>query len=222
LVIKKGENILADYDNWAIAELRRLELIWSGWGTKRSLPLETPDWFGPRPEGFGLRQVECANPEKLRLFFLSLLWRAAAATLPEFGDIGLEQDELELLRTMVCDGNPRPLDFYPISLLQIVQKGLPHNLGPIVTDFSFRFYFDGLIVHIFRNSDLEFEQFERLMVGSSSTLVVQTQTLEHSYQLANVKQHIVEGTLNWPEVINRLRGIPHGSTPNLQKDRVIK
>jgi hypothetical protein len=223
LVIQEGENVLADYDNWAIAELRRLELIWSGWGTKRSLPLETPDWFGPRPEGFGLRQVECANPEKLRLFFLSLLWRAAAATLPEFGDIGLEQDELELLRIMVCDGNPRPLDFYPISLLQIVQKGLPHNLGPIVTDFSFRFYFDGLIVHMFRNSDLEFEQFERLMVGSSSTLVVQTQTLEHSYQLANVKQHIGEGTLNWPEVINRLRRIPHGSTPNLpQKDRVIK
>jgi hypothetical protein len=190
-------------------------LVWSGWGTKSSLPLETPEWFGPRPEGFGLRQVECANPDKLRLFFLSLLWRAAAATLPEFGEINLEPDELELLRTMVRDGNPRPLDFYPISLLQIVSKGLPHNLGPFATDFSFRFYFDGLIVHILRNLNVEFEKIERLMVGFSSTLVVQTQILEHSYQLANIKQHIVEGTLQWSEVISRLTGFPHGSAPQL-------
>jgi hypothetical protein len=101
LVVKEGEEILADYDNWAIAELRRLELVWSGWGTKSSLPLETPEWFDPKLKGFGLRVVECANPEKLRLFFLSLLWRAAASTLPEFGEINLEQDELERLRTMV-------------------------------------------------------------------------------------------------------------------------
>jgi hypothetical protein len=104
LVIRKGENILADYDNWAIRELRRLELV--GWGTKRSLPVEM--WFGSRPEGFGLRQVECADPDKLRLFFLSLLWRAAATTRAEFGEVSLPPDEMELLRTMVRDRNPRP------------------------------------------------------------------------------------------------------------------
>jgi hypothetical protein len=135
LVVKEGEEILADYDNWAIAELRRLELVWSGW-----LRLETPEWFDPKLKGFGLRMVECANPEKLRLFFLSLLWRAAASTLPEFGEINLEQDELECLRTMVREGNPRPFDFYPVNLLQIVQNELPHNLGPFATDISFRLF----------------------------------------------------------------------------------
>ena len=134
LVIKKGEDILADYDNWAIAELRRLELVWSGWGTKSSFPLETPEWFDPQPEGFGLRQVECSNPDKLRLFFLSLLWRAAATTLPEFGDINLEPEELELLRTMVLNRDPQPLNFCPTMLLQICSKELPHNLGPFATE----------------------------------------------------------------------------------------
>jgi hypothetical protein len=88
-------------------------------------------------------------------------------------------------------------------------------LGPFATDFSFRFYFDGLIVHILRNLNVEFEKIERLMVGFSSTLVVQTQILEHSYQLANIKQHIVEGTLQWSEVISRLTGFPHGGAPQL-------
>jgi hypothetical protein len=127
LVIRKGEAILADYDNWAIRELRRLELVWSGWGAKRSLPVET--WFGSRPEGFGLREVNCANPDKLRLFFLSLLWRAAATTRPEFWEISLDPDALELLRTMVHKGNPRQLDFYPTVLVRIVSRGDTHNLG---------------------------------------------------------------------------------------------
>ena len=104
----------------------------------------------------------------------------------EFGEINLEQDELERLRTMVRDGNPRPFDFYPVDLLQIVQNGLPHNLGPFATDISFRFYFDGLIAHMFRKLDLEFKQIERLMVGSSSTLVVQTRLFADSRRVTRV------------------------------------
>ena len=114
LVIRKGEDILERYDNWAIRELRRLELVWSGWSGNTSLPVET--WFGPKPKGFGYGQVKCSDPDQLRLFFLSLLWRAAATSLPDFGEIQLEPEELDRLRTMVLTGNPQPLDFYPISL----------------------------------------------------------------------------------------------------------
>lgn len=196
--------IPARYDNWAVAELRRLELVWSGWGTKTSLPLETPEWFSAQPEGFGLRQVECANPEKLRLFFLSLLWRAAATTFPEFSDINLEPEELELLRTMVLNRDPRPLYFFPAMLVQIINKQPPHNIGPFPTDNSFRFYFDGLIIHMFCNLNFDFEKVERLMVGSSSTLIVQTQTFEQSFQWANIRRHIAESTAQWPEAVRRL------------------
>jgi hypothetical protein len=207
LVIRKGENILEAYDSWAIRELRRLKLVWSGLDRKPSLPVEV--WFGPKPEEIGVREVECANPDKLRLFFLSLLWRAAATTRPEFREVNLDPHELELLRTMVRDGNPRPLDFYPTSLVRIVSRGDQHNLGPIATEFgTYRFYFDGLIAHMHRRLEqIDFEKAGSFMVGFSTTLSVQTQTWEHSFQLTNMLKHMQETSAMWPEQIRKLIGI---------------
>src|SRR5262245_1716421 len=37
LVTQAGEKILADLDSWAISELRRQMLVWSGWGQRTSL-----------------------------------------------------------------------------------------------------------------------------------------------------------------------------------------
>jgi hypothetical protein len=239
-VIRKGEAILAEYDNWAIRELRRLELVWSGWGSKTSLPVET--WFGPKPEGIGVRQAACAKPDKLRLFFLSLLWRAAATSRPEFREVNIDPAELELLRAMVRDGNPRPLDFYPTSLLQIVSRGDQHNLGPIGKDFlsdvgqlyqepgdkppaptkmfgfsTYRFYFDGLIAHMHRNigEQIEFANIASFLVGYSSTLSVMTQTWEHSFQLTNMIKHIHENTAQWPGEIRKLTANPQRRKPRL-------
>jgi hypothetical protein len=223
LVIRKGEKILADYDNWAIRELRRLELVWRGWPTKTSLPVET--WFGSRPEGFGLRQVECANPDKLRLFFLSLLWRAAATTRPEFREVRLDPDALELQRTMVHDGNPRPIDFYPTMLTQIVSRGHTHNLGPIARDYAgkyeeldvnisaFRFYFDGLIAIMCRTVNLRFGGLEQLIVGCSPTLSVQTIVWERSFQHENMIKHRLETIAQFPEEIRKLARIRTGTPP---------
>jgi hypothetical protein len=213
LVVQEGEDILAKYDNWAVRELRRLELVWSGWGAKTALPNsswirptssipEVAEWSASR----GLRAVECADPEKLRLFFLSLLWRAAATALPDFRDVALDVDDLELLRTMILNANPRPFDFYPTTLLQIVTRGWPHNLGPIATTTpnAYRFYLDGLIVYMLR--DLRDKHIENWgsIVGVSPQLVVQTQTFEQSYQRANTIQHQVEATLQWPEAVKKL------------------
>ena len=217
LVIRKGEDILERYDNWAIRELRRLELVWSGWSGKTSLPVET--WFGPKPKGFGHRQVKCSDPDQLRLFFLSLLWRAAATSLPDFDEIQLEPEELDGLRTMVLAGNPRPLDFYPISLFQLASKGRSHNLGPIASEWvtnyegenyriqSFRFYFDGLIAHVHRKGSFV-PKYEPLYVGSSQDLLVQTGMWESSFQLANIRQHHEEASAWWPDEYSKLMRLP--------------
>jgi hypothetical protein len=215
LVIRKGERILADYDDWGIRELRRLELVWSGWGAKTSLPVEKSIDGEP---GFGFRVVECADPAKLRLFFLSLLWRAAATNRSEFEEINLEQDELERLRTMVRDGNPEPLEFFPINLLQIVARADPHNLGPMARDYgeglpAFRFYFDGLIIIMLRQFSGEWKKLGRAIVGISPILHVQTQTWEVSLQRQNQIQHIVEATRQWPEVARKLAGDKRGNRP---------
>jgi hypothetical protein len=217
LVIQKGENILRDYDTWAIRELRRLKLVWSGWENDTSLPVET--WFGPRPEGFGIRDVETKDPDKLRLFFLSLLWRAAATTLPELGEAALPPNELETLRKMVPEGNPAPLDFYPIGLLQLVSRGDIHNLSPFVEEYrtkyegldthisAFRFYFDGLVVLVCKSISLDLEKIRPLIVGFSPALKVQAQAWERSFQLANMAQHTMETIAKWPDDITRLARI---------------
>jgi hypothetical protein len=168
-----------------------------------------------------LRQVECANPDKLRLFFLSLLWRAAATTLPEFSEISLEPAELERLRTMVWVGNPHPLNFFPTILYQIVSLGDRHNSIPIVKDYvgnnhlemevhfkSFRFYFDGLIAIMFREPNFAGGT---SVVGPSSTISVLTQTWEHSFERINLIKLVQEATLQWPEAARKLIGNPNAA-----------
>ena len=77
LVTVEGEAILATHDDWAINLFRQKELIWSSWGAMEQLDL--PDHsLGPGRRG--LRKLDGVDCERLRLFFLSLLWRAAATT----------------------------------------------------------------------------------------------------------------------------------------------
>jgi hypothetical protein len=95
------------------------------------------------------------------MFFLSLLWRAAATALREFREIKLDVDHLAKLREMLVTNNPEPLDFYPVELVQLSTIGMVHNLTPWASEKLipaipgrpshsipiFRFYFDGLVVH---------------------------------------------------------------------------
>jgi hypothetical protein len=159
LVTRDGEDILARYDSRAIKELSRLKLIWKSWEPETSLAGSVI--AAPGMPSFGVRKVTCKEPAMLRLFFLSLLWRAAATNRPEFREVRVDKDHLDRLRRMVRDGDPEPLDFYPTTLLQIASRGPAHNLVPIAEDNTFdigdglvhrhhvfRFYFDGLIAHM--------------------------------------------------------------------------
>ena len=228
LVTREGENILREYDTWAIEELHRLKLIWSSWGPMVSL--STSDWTGVRSTGIGLRQLTCTDPAKFRLFFLSLLWRAAATSRTEFGEIQLATDDLDRLQAMVRDRDPGPLCFYPTTLLQIASRGPTHNFAPIAQNdtsdigggamwrqFTFRFYFDGLIAHMHRpvSDPKHSRNFGAFIVGDGHKLVVQTQPLDSSWQLANLEKAIVESNLQWPETSERRFGIPTSQREDL-------
>jgi hypothetical protein len=212
LVIRKGEDVLASYDTWAIAELRRLRLVWSGWQTEDELTdhLKIPD------TPWGARKVETEDPAKLRLFFLSLLWRAAASSRWEFGEVWLPQDHLEQLRAMVLDGEGKPNSFYPIQLTQISTKGRTQNLVPIaikkpippvgdakpmVVD-AFRFYMEGLIAHFARPPFDEglTQELGSLVVGNEKSITLSTVTYEQSFQRQNLETVIFETRLTWPSV----------------------
>jgi hypothetical protein len=193
LVIRKGEDLLADLDNWAIKELRKHSLIWSGWGSTSTLPPHHPT---QTPTGWGARLVSAIDFVRLRLFLQSLLWRAAATERGEFSEIDLPPEDLEVLRIAVLDGRATPLEFYPATLLQISTRGLAQNMVPLAQMMRvpnlpglgarhcriFRFYLDGLVVHFHRQVSGSIDAIRPSVVGAGDTLLVGSVTYERSFQ----------------------------------------
>lgn len=203
LVCAEGEHILSDIDSAAVAELRRHRLVWSGWGDSSSLPAphkRVPG--GP----IGVRVVEGVCGTTLRLFFLSILWRAASTTLEEFAEVVVGPDEMEKLRLMILNRDVEPLSFYPCQLTQLSTRGAIHNHAPIkdmkyapdgkggldesVELPTYRFYFDGLIVHmhIALPEQWSVETLGGLIVGAGDALALSTVTFEGSLQYASMRE----------------------------------
>ncbi len=133
--------------------------MWSGWGPTKTL---TKDHTVLPETPYGVREIQGIDRKKLRLFFLSLLWRAAATGRNEFSDVVLSTDSLEKLRLMILHESVEPLSFYPAVLTQLSTFGVIHNHTPLAKTKVvpalageperripiFRFYFDGLIAHV--------------------------------------------------------------------------
>jgi len=208
LVTRSGEDILAELDSFAAAELRKARLVWSGWGKETVLN----DNIIPYPDSEQrVRLIPNLDILQLRVFFLSLLWRAAASEMPQYANIKLEKDELEKLRLMVLNKNPYPLSFFPVHLTQMVTRGARHNLGPLEMktplDFgagngplmlhSYRFYFDGLIVNIHTNvSEKVHAEASVIYVGGDPTVIANCINFEDSFQASNMIQHGREAFTN--------------------------
>jgi hypothetical protein len=104
---------------------------------------------------------------------------------------------LDRLRTMVMTGNAEPIEFYPITLIQLSTRGFQHNFTasaevktnpgfgkiPDRTIPHFRFYFDGLIAHIHREPA---GQLDDTIIGARPKLLVTTVAFEGSRQLGNL------------------------------------
>jgi hypothetical protein len=152
------------------------------------------------PNGWGGRLVCGIDFPRLRLFLLSLLWRAAATERREFSEVSLPPEDLEILRTMLVEGRTTPTEFYPATLLQISTRGPAQNQVPLAQMMTvpnlpglgsrsspiFRFYFDGLVVHIHRLASGSMDAFMPSVVGAQDTLLVGTVTYESSFQRENL------------------------------------
>ncbi|MGO8086872.1 hypothetical protein AB9E29_07055 [Rhizobium leguminosarum] len=192
LVTRAGEDILADLDDWAIKFMRSKRLVWSGWGPEIELN-DHPIWLAD----FGARVIEVDDPDRFRLFLLSILWRAAATKLEEFNEIDIPANDLELLRVSVLTGKLPSVDFYPASLSQIRTLGMKHNQSPTLEEKFmpsvqgtpernipiFRFYFDGLIIHFHKNAvDHEAKTLGPFVVGNENRITISTFPFENSRQ----------------------------------------
>jgi hypothetical protein len=210
LVTREGEDILSALDTWAIAVLREHKLVWSGWGGA----VELGELHTKFSEHLGAREVSL-DTKRLRLFFLSLLWRAAASDRYEFKDVVLPQKDIEFLRKIVLGQEEPGSEFYPVQLTQISTKGLMHNQAPCpdikyIPDIenentelypmrTIRFYFDGLIAHFATELPPSHNAFElgNILVGLAPTVILSTVTFEDSTQgeemLAVLHQYHPEG-----------------------------
>lgn len=204
LVTREGEDILADIDARGIELLRQKRLVWSGWNETESIASE----FEPGGDaGQGWRHVviEPRQAQELQLFFLSLLWRAAASTRPEFSEVEVPAEMLEDLRLRVLHRAPGLAEDYPIQLFQLTTKGFEHNRTPLLErkrmpradntwgeEVSYvRFYFEGLVAHVHLGAQVQFDALylaSCLGGGRENRTIVFGHRFEESRTWDNIKE----------------------------------
>lgn len=205
IVVAKGEKRLADIDTAAAKIFRRLGLTW------RYFPLTTNATRTPVGEhdcDFIAIPVKIEDAAALRLFFLSVLWRSVVSKRTEFSQISLDENSTEKLRRIVLGvDTPNDADF-PSVLLLLTSAGEPQIQSPLAQTINmealgfdlpnvpiFRFFFDGLIVHMGRKLEDEalLEAWGSRVVGTKPELIVIGRPYNGSSQETNL--HVLKKTL---------------------------
>jgi hypothetical protein len=201
LVIRVGEDILESIDTAGIEVLREHKLVWSSWETDEELKIDELDQRG---EEASMRLARISRARELQLFFLSLLWRSAASTRPEFAEVTLPPDILEDLRFRIYRKDPGAFSDFPVQLFQISSKGILHNRTPrlektvahiegeetLVLEYV-RFYFDGLVTRIYLGSNGNWD--DRLIqtsLRSQADTIIFTNRFEASRSLSDIKEMV--------------------------------
>ncbi|MDJ0992218.1 MAG: hypothetical protein QNI90_01465 [Dinoroseobacter sp.] len=189
LVVRKGEDILADADSEGIRELRRLGLIWSS------------DAFPPQPleqlsPGLSLLEFCDIDASKIWRLFAACVWRASASKLMDLDYFDLSTDLEDKLASCLLDGT---CDFnaVPISLTLLTTVGEIHNHSPTVEKMPVpgsvemvdiaRLYLDGLIAHMHLHvSEREIPPSGALFLGFDNRLVVIGREMDGSAQAERI------------------------------------
>lgn len=179
LVTLEGEALLSRYDTQGIDELRRLGLVWSS-ARHRSLEPEIFD----HEKSHGVCALSTNKPKRLRLFALSLLWRAVATEREEFKNLEIDESHLEYLRDLVRTGSIGNQDDFPTYIVTLLGPGDYHNRTPLreIHDVDgspsewIRFFIEGVIILIGLEprSEKLAKAFGRMLVGFDKDFFVMT------------------------------------------------
>jgi hypothetical protein len=218
IVTREGEEILEKIDSLAATEIARHGLTW------RHHPINCASKRHKfTDDGQELICFEEVNTSILRKFFLSVLWRAAVSKRSEFKDIIIDVMSLNKLRKIVRGDIEGSMSDFPCVLIINTTKGQPQNLAPLrqIIDVPpmngfrgdkikiFRFFLDGLVLHIGRKAmDIRLQgKWIPRLVGSSDKLYAIGIPYEISWQRDNLEQVIAETEYRWPNEIERLYGV---------------
>ena len=215
LVTEEGEAKLSQIDNDGISELARLGLCW------RYFPITVDAKRTPIGESdFEVIEIEDANVNALRLFFLSILWRAVASRRPEFRDIKLDVNSKRKLGKIINgEIGPHVSDF-PATLVALITKGEPHTQTPVrvqlpisrhsegarLDEKIYRLFLDGLVVHIGRKSldGKRANAWGRMVVGSDKTLFLLGRPYDGSRQKETLDTLRDDLERTWPDECERI------------------
>lgn len=212
LTTRVGEDRLAKIDDLAARMFQSHGLSW------RHFPVTAKATRVTVSPELEMIEIEEGDWRPLRLFLHSLLWRAAASSRFEFAEINLPTDELEHLRKIVAGEVFAEDSDFPSVLLLLTEKGRPQVHTPLaqVIDMSepnkvagtelpnqpiFRFFLDGLVVHMGRRSQDEglLKGWGGRIVGQSSKLTIIGRPYEGSSQQANLDKLEAELFRDYPE-----------------------
>lgn len=200
LVIREGEDILEEIDAPAIEVLRKHKLVWSSF--KCDAPF-SPEDLTPFGEGVNLRELCLGSADELRMFFLSIVWRAAASSRSEFVDVQLAEEMLEDLRQRVLTRDPGSVWDYPIILDQLITRGATQNRTPIMEDSnlpvngtkglasvaSIRIYLDGLVAKVMLAKGLDLDRTAGgIFIGTLDRSII----LARPFEQSRTKENMIE------------------------------
>ena len=106
--------------------------------------------------------IECSNVDytKLKLLFLSILWRAALSNRPVFSEIKIDDNISEELRKMILNGEPKKDTEFPVFFINtFFDKTISSDylIQPIrmkvANEDGFMFAFGGMIVTFTKGID---------------------------------------------------------------------
>lgn len=204
LVIREGEDILEAIDTPAIEALRNHTLIWSSFNSDEPF---APEALTPLSDSISLREACIDKADELRLFFLSIVWRAAASSRREFVDVKLTDAEIEDLRQRVLAQEPGNAWEYPVILDQLITWGPAHNRTPIVEDLylpgdggsnsisvaSVRIYLDGLVARVMLAKEPDLAQkIGNLCLGANDKTVIFARKFGSSRTNDNMREIILD------------------------------
>jgi hypothetical protein len=198
LVTKEGETILAKCDDEGIRELRRLSLI-------SSAPLNLSLDNSSESQQI---DIHSNHPKHLRMFVLSLLWRAGSTQIDAFKHFTIPSSERDYVGGLLLSGETgKPNEFVTV-FVSLNDVDAVHNHTPIrdallwegmYLPFS-RFYFEGLVVHVYdRTSSLDLlNAIGQGAVGFSKDFILVRRPFSNSRQ----KDDLIDSMLR-PEVLNK-------------------
>lgn len=113
----EGSILCADCDQKVIGSLESYaRIILHGGYDKLKLEERPVLISGKNQHGLELCHIQNVDYRRMKLFFLSILWRASISSRPLFNEV-LIGDHEEVIRKMILCGDPGNVEDYPISFL---------------------------------------------------------------------------------------------------------